>query len=459
MTVSVNAPQGKVCLVGAGPGAPDLITVRGLSLLRAADVIVCDHLVAGDFLERLGLSEHGRKLVRLGRGQTRDEGEALLALMRDEALAGKTVVRLKGGDPGVFGRMAEELAALSQWGIPWEVVPGPSVSTAACTAAGIPVTRRGDSRSLGVVTARTRGGDPNAEMPRADTLVIYMGVECARDTASTLLEQGWSADTPCLAIESATLPFERRVLCRLAEIQDGALNGVRSPAILVVGMAAACTAARPRILFAGADPAPYRCLGDLLHWPAFRTVQRTDLSPVEIECIDSLARAPRGRKLNPPFPVIAFADADAVSAFVRLLDTKGLDVRVLFGVPVAAAETGAVSRLLEHGIRADHLWLGRNAPSRSGLIVGSNAGISRLLERAPWGRWTRFVTHEHIPSPELNSPLPDHDAILFASDLERDAYVRAYGPNVLSREIWTTSPPPHDARRVVCPPEGGTQFQ
>ena len=140
------AASGKVYLVGAGPGSPDLISVRGFRALVKADAIIFDSLLPASFLDELGIQGEGKELRHLRRRGARESQDEINGLMGEWASRGMTVVRLKGGDPGVFGCLNEEIAFLSGRGIPWEVVPGPSVCTAALSAAGLPLTLRGERR-------------------------------------------------------------------------------------------------------------------------------------------------------------------------------------------------------------------------------------------------------------------------------------------------------------------------
>ena len=226
-----------VYLDGAGPGAADLLTVRAAALLGTADVVVHDRLIDP---EVLALSADGAELIDVGK---RPGGSSSQALINDLLVAlGRThgcVVRLKGGDPFVFGRGGEELEALSAAGIEAEVVPGISSAFAAPLAAGIPVTHRGASFGVTVVTGRARNGAAvdfrrlaNSEM----TLVVLMGVERRADIAAQLLEGGLAPETPIAAVESASMAAERVVRARLDQL--GRLE-VRAPAVLVIGAVAA----------------------------------------------------------------------------------------------------------------------------------------------------------------------------------------------------------------------------
>ena len=234
----MTTPVALVALVGAGPGDPDLLTVRAARFLADADVVVYDALV-GDGV--LALARAGAELIdvgkRPGQGVAQDLINVLLVrLARD----GKRVVRLKGGDPFVFGRGGEEAEALAEAGIACEVVPGITSSIAAPAAAGVPVTYRGLSASFTVVTGhRQRGESPvnwRALAQAGGTIVVLMGVAQRAEIAAALIEGGLSPDTPVAAVGSATTQAQAVVRCRLADV---AAAPVQSPATIVIGAVAA----------------------------------------------------------------------------------------------------------------------------------------------------------------------------------------------------------------------------
>jgi uroporphyrin-III C-methyltransferase len=226
-----------VALVGAGPGDPELLTVRAARLIAAADVIVHDALV-GDGV--LALASPSAELIdvgkRPGRGIAQDLINVLLVRLAND---GKRVVRLKGGDPFVFGRGGEEAVALAEVGVACEIVPGITSAIAAPAAAGVPVTYRGLSASFTVVTGhRQRGETPVnwAALARAGgTIVVLMGVAQRGAIASALLAGGMPADTPVAAVHRATTGEQAVVRCRLADL---AAADVQSPATIVIGAVA-----------------------------------------------------------------------------------------------------------------------------------------------------------------------------------------------------------------------------
>jgi len=239
-TVTTTTEPGRVYLVGAGPGDPDLLTVKALRLIRAARVVVHDRLISPEILalippeaERLFAGkECGHHYL------TQDEINASLVRL---AQSGRDVVRLKGGDPLVFGRGSEEALALIQAGIGFEVVPGISAAAGVSTYAGIPLTHRGLATGVRFVTGHLRE-DKRLDLPwdrLADpdtTLVIYMGLHALAGIAARLAAAGLAADTPAAAIENGTTPRQRRVIGTLATLPGlVAAAGLHPPSLIVIG--------------------------------------------------------------------------------------------------------------------------------------------------------------------------------------------------------------------------------
>jgi uroporphyrin-III C-methyltransferase len=232
---------GRVVLVGAGPGDPELITVRGARKLAAADVVVYDRLVAPALLD-LVPPEAERIYVGKEPGRAAVPQREIEWLLVDRALGGATVVRLKGGDPFVFGRGGEEVAACAAAGVACEVVPGVSAAVAAPAAAGIPVTHRGVARSFAVVTGST-AHDAEADLSRvvgADTLVVLMAAGRLAETCAELISTGRPSDEPAAIVQWAWTPEQRSVAGTLADLPLLAeAASIGPPATLVVGEVAA----------------------------------------------------------------------------------------------------------------------------------------------------------------------------------------------------------------------------
>ncbi len=235
-----SSVAGRASLVGAGPGAADLLTVRAVQAIRSADVLLYDKLVGADVL---ALAPPGARRIDVGKrcGRHAMSQASINALIVRHAQAGAHVVRLKGGDPFVFGRGGEELESLRLAGVPTEVVPGITAALAAAARLGIPLTHRGASRSLHLITAhgaddRLPEHDWSALARAGGTLAVYMGKRTLPLLAARLLAAGMAADTPAVAVENATLPNERRMpgtLAGLAELVAAA--GLDGPTLVLIG--------------------------------------------------------------------------------------------------------------------------------------------------------------------------------------------------------------------------------
>ncbi|MFI5488319.1 uroporphyrinogen-III C-methyltransferase [Micromonospora echinaurantiaca] len=238
---ATGAAAGRVALVGAGPGDPELITVKGWRLLTAADVVVADRLVPGLLLDELRADVELVDASKIPYGPARAQ-EEINRILVDRALAGKFVVRLKGGDPYVFGRGGEELLACAAAGVPVTVVPGVTSSIAAPAVAGIPVTHRAVAHEFTVVSGHVAPDSP-ASLVRWEhlaglrgTLVILMGLKNLAEITATLIAHGRPAATPAAVVQEATTGAQRVLRSTLAAVAaDVAGAGLRPPAVVVVG--------------------------------------------------------------------------------------------------------------------------------------------------------------------------------------------------------------------------------
>jgi uroporphyrin-III C-methyltransferase len=249
-----TARAGVVWLVGAGPGDPDLLTIKALRLLQGADVVVHDRLTPQPILD---LASAGARLIDVGKRKSRhtlpqdDINRLLVALARE----GLKVVRLKGGDPFVFGRGGEELMVLREAGIRAHVVPGVTAALAAAAGAGAPLTHRGLAQAVTFVTGHAAMKDGEPGEPDLDwlvlsrpnhTVVVYMGVTTAGPLAQRLIAAGRAGSTPVLIVENASRTDERRVLTTLSQLPT-AVAGLEGPALLVIGEVAALADVEPFI--------------------------------------------------------------------------------------------------------------------------------------------------------------------------------------------------------------------
>jgi uroporphyrinogen III methyltransferase/synthase len=395
------AERGIVYLVGAGPGDPGLMTRRSLELIATADAILYDRLIPADALE--GAREDCElRYVGKAPGDVAMGQEEIGALLVELGLAGKRVVRLKGGDPFVFGRGGEEAEALRAAGVPFEVVPGITAGVAAPAYAGIPVTHRDASSAVAFVTGhqapekdRERaavGGD--AERPHSDvdweglaafpgTLVFYMGVKNLPLIADALIAAGRDPAEPAAVVRRGTLPDQQTVTAPLADIAERVVEaGLKAPAITVIGPAVALretlawleqrplhgkrvAVTRARAQASGLA-ARLRELGaEVVETPAIRIEPR----PVEGEIAAALAALS-------DYAVVCFTSTNGVRLFFAALAAQGLDARALAGSIVAAIGPGTARELEQHGVRADVV------PSRS----IAEALVEALADTAVEGR-------------------------------------------------------------------------
>jgi uroporphyrinogen III methyltransferase/synthase len=380
---------GVVYLIGAGPGDPGLITEKGLSRLRICDAVVYDSLLSPRLLDEV--PDQCRKIhvgKRAGRhSMKQEEINKLLVELAGEGLA---VVRLKGGDPFVFGRGGEEIMALSEAGIPYEVVSGVTSAVAALASAGIPVTHRAVSRSFHVMTGHTLSEEGTlppdfAEFARlSGTLVFLMGLGNLSLIVKGLLNQGKPGMTPAAVIQNGTLPGERTIRGTLTDIEEKVLaDGIESPAIIVVGEVASLdfssTLKQPlegsRIGVTGTG--------------SFTVRLRKQLESLggASECILSLSIEShrKGGKMKeaygklPSYTWIVFTSANGVREFFHGLLEWGYDFRSVGHVKIAAVGKGTADELQRYGFLADYIPEKYQVQDLAAGLKGMVSGDDRLL--------------------------------------------------------------------------------
>lgn len=342
-------PNGKVYLVGAGPGEVELITVKGLQLIKQADVILYDHLIC---VELLSFASPDTELISVGKfaGKHTLPQDQINALLVEKAKEGKVVVRLKGGDCYLFGRGGEEAQVCVDAGVMFEVVPGVTSAFAAPCYGGIPPTHRDCTTNIAIVTGhRKKGDDRPIDVPKAGTVIFLMSVGNLKNIIASLLDAGWSSDTKIAAVEHGTW-YDQRVL-------TGTLDGflevtekaeIRTPAIFVVGEVVGFQAKldwfskKPRVLVLGNHPERYKHLGTIVHRRIIDCVAVDDFSDAD-EAITHLDET----------DWLVFTSANGIrNFFPRLLDA-GLDSRALANVQIAVIGRATGERLTDYGLTAD----------------------------------------------------------------------------------------------------------
>lgn len=354
---------GFVTLVGAGPGDPGLITVKGMEALKACDAVVYDSLASEELLNEVR-PECEKIYVGKRAGHHSMKQEEINQVLVEQAKKGRNVVRLKGGDPFVFGRGGEEILELQKEGIAYEVVSGVTSAIAALASAGIPITHRGMSRSFHVMTGHTKeNGVPEdlKEFGRlSGTLVFLMGLSHLEEICQSLVNQGRPLSTPAAVIQNGTLPEQKTVRGTLEDIGEKCRReGIGSPAIIVVGdvteLHMESTYKRPlsgiKVGITGTPSFTGRLETVLKDQGAqvekiavMDVVSLADTMPVQ-NCLREL----------PSYTWIAFTSANGVRIFLKALLDSGRDYRSLGHVKLAAVGRGTDRELRVHGLRADYI--------------------------------------------------------------------------------------------------------
>lgn len=351
--------RGCVYLVGAGCGAADLITVRGLQLLQQCDVVVYDDLID---MELLAAAPPAAERIYMGKRcgkHSAPQGE-ISGVLVEKAGAGKTVVRLKGGDPFVFGRGGEEIQALRSAGIPCEEVPGISSAIAIPAAAGIPVTHRSVSRSFHVITGHTAASSGLPEdlehlAALHGTLVFLMGLSHLEQITKGLLQAGKAPETPAAVVSGGNAAHPATVRAALRDLPECARQaGVQPPAVIVVGEAAAldfsATVERPlrhvRIGLTGTKAVTSKLKSALLEYGAeVWTVEESLVE--ELPVAESLSGLCGGNRW------LVFTSGNGVRSFFRRLREERMDLRRLHGCKFAVIGASTGKLLEQHGISPD----------------------------------------------------------------------------------------------------------
>ena len=434
-----EAARGHVWIAGAGPGDPGLATVACMRALAAADAVLYDALASEELLRG---APPGCELVYVGKRAARhamSQREIEAEIVR-RALAGQRVVRLKGGDPFVFGRGGEEALACRGAGIAYTVVPGVTSAIAAAAYAGIPVTHRGMSASLQVVTGRTRadGDEPAGEglaPSRPGTLVVLMGVDGLAATLRALMDEGWPPATPAACVQWGTTPRQRHVVATLETLADAvAKAGLGAPAVMVIGETAALAGD-----LAWFEPGPLagkRVVVTRARAQASELAARLAALGAEVVEAPVLAvrHTPDGlttdERVGSRWDWIVFTSANGVAAFFEALNGAGRDARALGTTKVAAVGGATAEALRARGVIADFqparaigAVLAEELPRVRGariLLPVSSLTDDRMAGalRRRGGLVEQVAIYETVPAPldeARREAVLAADAVLFAS--------------------------------------------
>jgi len=392
--------KGKVFLIGAGPGDPGLVTVKGTECIRTADVVVYDYLASPALLKYAKMDAEIIYVGKRGGAHTMPQ-EEINALLIRKAASGRIVARLKGGDPFIFGRGGEEAEVLVEAGIPFEVVPGVTSAIAAPAYAGIPLTHRKFTSTVAFITGHE---DPNKDTSSIDwgaiargigTIVFLMGIKNLPEIADRLIHHGKAPDTPVALVRWGTTPSQITVTGTLETIAgDAAHAGIKAPAIIVVGDVVRLRSSlrwfedRPlfgkRIVVTRAREQAsdlieaLTALGaECLEYPAIQVVPPEDWQPLD-KAIASLAT----------YDWLVFTSVNGVAFFFDRLFENGKDIRSLGHIRTACIGPATADRLCKRGIRCDVLPRTYRAESvveafKNELIKGKNILLPRASEARP----------------------------------------------------------------------------
>ena len=455
----MNDGPGIVYLVGAGPGDPGLMTIRALDLIVAADVIVHDRLIPQD---ALAAARPDAEILYVGKepGAMSVAQEGIEELLIDRARQGSIVVRLKGGDPFVFGRGGEEAEALTAAGIPFEVVPGVTAGVAAPAYAGIPVTHRDDASAVAFVTGHE---DPEKEDSALDyealarfpgTLVFYMGVKALPQIARALVAAGRDPAEPAAVVERGTLPGQRTVSSTLGGIAAAAEEaGLKPPSVTIVGPVAA---RRERIAWLEGRPLHgKRVVVTRARAQASELARRLDAlgaEPIELPAIRIEPRIDseevrRAVESLHAYALVCLTSANGVNLLFEAMAAQGRDARALANASVAAIGGGTEAALAAFGVLADIVperFVAEELVEELDKLqlVGKPVLIARAAEArevlpdalrrkgAQVDVVTLYETVAEEPNPEALERARDADFITFTSSSTVRNFVKAAGNGI-----------------------------
>ena len=426
---------GKIYLVGTGPGDVELITVKGYKLICQADVILHDHLIPSELLR---LAKPGAEIISVGKfaGRHTMPQEQINKLLIEKARDNNVVVRLKGGDPLLFGRGGEEAEECVQAGVNFEFVPGVTSALAAPCYGGIPPTHRDCTSNVAIVTGH-RKDEKEIEIPKAGTIIFLMGVANIEKIIKSLLEAGWPGQTKIAAVEKGTCYDQRVIQGTLDDFLEVTQKAqMRTPAIFIVGKVVELKekldwfGKKPRILLPGTHPDKYRHLGIIVHRPLIKSVP-----------LDDYTQADKLLKQIDTFDWIVFTSTNGVEFFFQRLNAVGLDTRSIGTAKIAAIGKTTAEKLKTFGVLVDmqpslessagllEEFKKVSAKGKRILIVRPKAGSSMLLDdlAAADAAIEAVVVYRNVDIEPEETDFDFIDKILFTSGSTVRAFLKLYG--------------------------------
>ena len=424
---------GKIYLVGTGPGDVELITVKGNKLICQADVILHDHLIPSELLR---LAKPGAEIISVGKfaGRHTLPQDQINKLLIEKARDNKVVVRLKGGDPLLFGRGGEEAEECVQAGVDFEFIPGVTSALAAPCYGGIPPTHRDCTSNVAIVTGH-RKDEKEIEIPKAGTIIFLMGVANIEKIIKSLLEAGWPSQTKIAAVEKGTCYDQRVIQGTLDDFLEVTKKAqMRTPAIFIVGKVVELKekldwfGKKPRILLPGTHPDKYRHLGIIIHRPLIKSVP-----------LDDYTQADKVLKQLNTFDWIVFTSTNGVEFFFQRLNAVGLDTRSIGTVKVAAIGQTTAEKLKTFGVLVD---MQPNLESSIGLLnefkkvsvkgkrillVRPKVGSSMLLDGLADAAIEAVMVYRNVDIEPEETDFDFIDQILFTSGSTIRAFLKLYG--------------------------------
>ena len=471
MPITPDNTPGTVYLVGAGPGDPGLLPMRAVECLGRADLVLYDYLASPAALEHVAASA---ELVCLGNhrsGRILSQDE-IVARMIEGAKEGKTVVRLKGGDPSIFGRGADEIEPLREAKIPFEIVPGITAGIAAAAYCEIPVTHHLDASAVALITGQERHTKAESSLDYGalakfpGTLIFYMGVRRSAIWSQALLAEGKPPETPVAIVRWCTRPQQQMVRCTLGTVSEVvASRKLRPPSLFVVGNVVdrapdlSWFAARPlsgrRVLVAGSPSTSgdlrvrlSKLGAEVLAQPAIRLTDPADWAPVDA----ALAELDG-------YDWLVFSSKNGVDRFFGRLFDLGGDARRLGSVKLAAVGSGSAEQLARYSLKVDLVPEEFHAESLAQALAGEAKGKRFLLARAGRGRQVladelqqaggrvdQIVVYDSV---DVEAPDGDVAAAMSAGDIDwvtvtssatAKSLVRLYGDGLRQARLASISP-------------------